>query len=125
MRKQTYKEKLEEERAALVAAGYISERYAGISNIEFKMIYYHRSVNPVLMKRTLSFSPDNYAGFHMKCMTDGCIDGGYDLAPVVAGLVKSGKKSIKGRLPCQGSNKTPGHASLAYEVSIEYHGKAN
>lgn len=123
MRKQTYKEKLEEERAALVATGCVSERFSGISRIEFRMVYYHRSVNPVLMRRTLSFTPDNYAGFHMKCMTEGCIDGGYDLAPVVAGLVKSGKKSVTGRLPCQGTNKTPGHASLAYEVSVEYGAK--
>ncbi len=120
--RQSYKEKLEQERAALAAIGHISEHYSGISSIEFRMTYYQRGLNPVLMKRTLSFSPDNYAGFHMKCMTDGCIKGGYDLAPVVAGLVKSGKKSIKGRIPCQGMNKTPGHASLAYEVSIEYIG---
>ena len=124
MRKQSYKEKMEVERAALAAAGCISERYSGISSIEFRMIYYHRSVNPVLMRRTVTFSPDNYAGFHMKCMTDGCVDGGYDLAPIVAGLVKSGKKSVKGRIPCKGTNATPGHASLSYEVNIEYNAKA-
>lgn len=120
MRKESYKEKLEKEKAALVATGHVSERYSGISNIEFRMTYYHRCLNPVLMKRTLTFSPDNYAGFHMKCMTDGCINGGYDLAPVVAALVHSGKKSVKGRIPCQGKNASPGHASLSYEVNIEY-----
>jgi hypothetical protein len=56
----------------------------------------------------------------VKCEQDGCTGGGYDLAPVVAGLAKAGKKSVKGRLFCHGSNGTIGHASIAYEVSIQY-----
>jgi len=118
--RQSYKEKLELERAALVAAGLVSERYAGVSSIEFHMTYYQRGLNPVLMERTLSFSPSNYAGFHMKCMHEGCTNGGYDLAPVVAGLAKSRKKSIKGKIFCHGTNDTLGHASIAYEVNIQY-----
>ena len=119
MRAQTYKEKLAEERAAMVVAGLVSERYAGVANIEFRMTYYLRGMNRVLMERTLNFFPTNYASFNMKCMHEGCMNGGYDLAPVVASLVKSGRKSMKGRLSCHGSGDT-GHASLAYEVSIRY-----
>ncbi len=118
--RQSYREKLDLERAALAATGLVSERHAGISNIEFRMTYYRRGLDPVLMKRTLSFSPADYAGFHMKCMEEGCTDGGFDLAPVVAGLVKSRKRSIKGKIYCHGTNHTPGHASLAYEVNIQY-----
>ncbi|HTN71564.1 MAG TPA: hypothetical protein VMO00_10795 [Methylomirabilota bacterium] len=118
--RQSYKEKLELEKAALVAAGLVSERHAGVSSIEFRMTYYKRGLDAVLMKRTLSFSPADYAGFHMKCMEDGCANGGYDLAPVVAGLTKSRKKSIKGKIFCHGTNHTLGHASIAYEVNIQY-----
>ncbi len=121
MRKQSYKEKLELERAAVIAAGLVSERYSQVSSIEFHMTYYRRGLNQVLMERTLSFSPADYAGFHMKCMHDGCTDGGYDLTPVVAGLVRSGKKSAKGKIYCHGTSDTFGHASIAYEVSIQYH----
>jgi hypothetical protein len=120
MRYKQYKEQLEKEKNAMVAAGLVSERYAGISNIEFHMTYFQRGLDPVLMKRTLSFSPADYASFHMKCMQDGCMDGGYDLAPVVAGLAQSHKKSAKGKLFCHGTNDTIGHASIAYEVSIRY-----
>ena len=120
-RRQTYKEKLEQEKAILVAAGLISERHAGISSIEFRMTYYRRSgLNSVLMKRTLSFSSTDYAGFHLKCMEEGCEDGGFDLAPVVAGLAKSGKKSATGKIYCHGKNHAHGHASIAYEVNIQY-----
>ena len=118
--RQSYKEKLELEKAAMVATGLVSERYAGVSGIEFHMTYYQRGLQPVLMERTLSFLPTNYAGFHMKCMHEGCTDGGYDLTPVVAGLAKSRKKSVKGKLFCHGTNDTLGHASIAYEVNIQY-----
>ena len=119
--RQSYKQKLDLERAELVAEGLISERYAGLSSIEFRMIYYKRGMETVLMKRTLSFSPCDYAGFHLKCMEDGCTDGGYDLAPVVESLAKSGKKSIKGKIYCHGKNHSFGHASIAYEVNVQYH----
>lgn len=112
---------MELERTALMALGLISERYAGVSKIEFHMTYYQRSLHAVLMKRTLNFSPANYAGFHMKCMEDGCTGGGFDLAPVVAGLAKSHKKTTKGKVYCHGLNHTFGHASMVYEVNIEYH----
>ncbi|HUJ17925.1 MAG TPA: hypothetical protein VL197_08020 [Nitrospirota bacterium] len=119
--RQSYRQKMELERAALEADGLVSDRHAGISNIEFCMTYYHRGVDAVLMKRTLSFSPADYAGFHMKCMEAGCTDGGFDLAPVVAGLAKTHKKSIKGKIFCHGKNQSVGHASIAYEVNIQYH----
>jgi hypothetical protein len=122
--RQSYKEKMELEKASMVAAGLISERYAGVSNIEFQMTYYQRGLRPVLMTRTLSFSPANYASFHIKCLHEGCTDGGYDLAPVVAGLASSRKKTVKGKIFCHGANDTVGHtvghASMAYEVNIQY-----
>jgi len=118
--RQSYKEKMALEQAAMAAAGLISEHYAGVSNIEFQMTYYHRGLHPVLMTRTLSFLPANYARFHLKCMQEGCTGGGYDLAPVVAGLVKSSRNSTKGKIVCHGTNDTPGHASIAYEVNVQY-----
>lgn len=122
--RQSYKEKRELEQAALVATGLVSERYSGLSSIEFRMTYYRIGLNSVLMTRTLSFSPADYAGFHLKCMEDGCMDGGFDLAPVVAGLAKSHKKSIKGKLFCRGTNHVLGHASIAYEVNVQYNKQA-
>ncbi len=120
MRKQTCKERLDSEKAALTAAGIISERYHGISNIEFHMIYYRRGVNQVLLKRTLSFSPSDYAGFHLKCMHEGCANGGYDLAPVIAAMAKSRKTLTNGKIFCRGTNDSLGHASMAYQVNIQY-----
>ena len=119
--KQSYREKREHEQAKQIAAGLVSDRYPDVSRIEFHMTYYHRSRDPVLMERTLCFSPANYACFHVQCGQDGCTGGGYDLAPVVAGMAKSGNASVKGRLFCHGSNGSIGHSSIAYQVNIQYH----
>ncbi len=118
--RQNYREKREQEQAAQAAAGLISERYAGIAGIEFHMTYYHRSRDPVLMERTLRFSPSSYASFHVKCEQDGCTGGGYDLEPVVTRLSRTGKGSARGRLYCHGSYGPVGHGSIAYEVIIRY-----
>jgi hypothetical protein len=118
--RQNYKEKLAREKAAQIAVGLVSERYTEISNIDFQMTYFQRGVTPVLMERTISFLPANYCNFHLKCMHEGCLDGGYDLAPVVAGLAKSGKKAVKGKIFCHGTTHSLGHASIAYEVRIQY-----
>jgi hypothetical protein len=72
------------------------------------------------LKRTISSRPCNYAGFHVKCMEDGCANGGYDLAPVVADLAKSRKKTIKGKICCRGTIYPVGHGSIAYEVDIQF-----
>lgn len=118
--RQSYRQKQELKRTALAALGLVSERYAGVSNIEFRMTYYRRGAYAALMKRTLSFLPADYASFHMKCMEEGCTGGGFDLAPAVAGLAKSHKKTTKGTVYCHGANHTFGHASIAYEVNIQY-----
>ena len=120
--KQNYKEKLELKRDAMLAAGLVAERLPGVSNIVFQMTYYQRTAGPVLMKRTMNFFPTDYACFRMECMREECTNGGFDLTQVVAGLVKNRKKSVKGSIVCRGKSETlnHGHASISYEVSIEY-----
>ncbi len=118
--KQSYKGKMDPERAALAACGLISERHAGISSIEFRLTYYRSGLDGVLMERTLSFLPADYAGFHLQCMEEGCADGGFDLAPVVECLAKGRKKSVKGKLFCHGRTHAGRRASVSYEVNIQY-----
>lgn len=122
--RQSYREKQELERIALAALGLVSERYADVSAIEFRMTYFRRGMDAVLMTRTLSFSSADYASFHIKCMEEGCTEGGFDLTPMVAGLVKTRKKTAKGKIYCHGTSHTFGHASLAYEVNIQYQTRA-
>src|SRR5208337_1520922 len=93
---QNYKEKLEIKKNAILASGRVCERLPDVSSIVFRMTYYQRTAGPVLMTRTVNFVPTDYACFHLDCTREECTNGGFDLAPVVANLVKSRKKSVKG-----------------------------
>jgi hypothetical protein len=121
--KQSYLEKLELKRSTMVAAGLISERFPQVSTIVFHMTYFQRTSDPVLMVRTVNFYPTDYACFHMDCTREECTEGGFDLMPVVVGLVKNRKKSVKGKIFCHGKSEALrfGHSSIAYEVSVQYH----
>ena len=55
--RQSFRQQREEEQQQRSAAGLISERYAGIAGIQFHMIYYHRSRDPVLMERFRNLVP--------------------------------------------------------------------
>jgi hypothetical protein len=122
IRRQSYREQQEQKRNAMLATGLIADRFPGVARIAFRLTYYQRTVDPVLMTRTVSFLPADCAYFRLGCMRDGCMNGGFDLAAVVAGMVKSSRTSGKGRIVCRGRSDSTGHAhaSLAYEVSIEY-----
>jgi hypothetical protein len=126
IRRQSYREQQELKRNAMLATGLIADRFPGVSRIAFRLTYYQRTVDPVLMTRVVSFIPADCAYFRLGCMREGCTNGGFDLAPVVAGMVKSSRTSGKGRIVCRGKSENAGpvHASLAYEVSIEYGGPA-
>ncbi len=119
---QSYKEKLETKKNAIIASGRVCERLPDVSSIVFRMTYYQRTAGPVLMTRTVNFVPTDYACFHMDCTREECRNGGFDLTPVVTSLVKSRKKSVKGSISCRGKSDSLrfGHASIAYEVSVEY-----
>ena len=120
--KQNYKTKQEQKRNSMIAAGLVSDRLPGVTNIVFHMTYYHRTTGPALMKRTMTFLPADYACFRVDCVREECTDGGFDLAPVVTKLVKDRKKTSKGNLFCRGRSESLklGHASIAYEITIEY-----
>jgi len=120
--RQNYLEKMELKKNAMHAAGLVSERLPGVSSIVFRMTYYQKTADPVLMKRTVNFFPTDYACFRMDCVREECVNGGFDLTPVVASLVKDHKKSVKGKIVCCGKSENLrfGHASISYEVSIHY-----
>jgi len=122
IRKQSYREQLEVKKNILLAAGLVSERFPGVAGIELRMTYYQKTADPVLMTRKVCFSPANYAFFHLDCMREECSDGGFDLAPMVASLVKNRKSSVKGNINCHGKTESlgHGHASIAYEIAIQY-----
>ena len=120
----TYGQDQQERRELLnkkkLAAGLLSERFPDIPGLVVHMTYYQNASTSALMVRTVNFLPTDYAYFHMDCMREGCANGGFDLAPVIAGMIKERRKKAKGKIYCSGNSAElrPRHASIAYEVSI-------
>ncbi|MBA4373323.1 MAG: hypothetical protein C0402_10750 [Thermodesulfovibrio sp.] len=106
----------------MFAAGLISVRYPSVSGIAIQMTYYQKTVNHVLMVRTVNIFPTSFAYFNMDCLVKGCDGGGFDLTAVVASMVKARKKVQKGKLDCAGKVDAvdADHASVDYEIVIEY-----
>ena len=119
--RQNHLERQEQIKKKKVAAGLVSERFPGVSGIVLRLTYYQRGQQPALMVRTMNFIPADYAYFHMDCVREECTDGGFDLTPVVAGLVRGRKRTVKGKICCCGKKNDlgPGHASIAYEISVK------
>lgn len=120
--KQDYLARKEINKQKKLAAGVISKRFPKVSRIVLHMQYYQKSSEKVYMVRTVNFTPSSYAYFNMDCLTKDCVNGGFELTPVIKDLIKKRKKSGKGKLVCNGKydSGVKGHISIAYEISIEY-----
>jgi hypothetical protein len=117
-----YAAKMELKRQNKFAAGLISEQFPEVTDIAIHMTYYQNGINPLLMVRKVNIFPTSFAYFKMDCMIKGCEGGGFDLTPVVKGMVKARAKVKKGALDCQGKLEavTAGHARVEYEIAIRY-----
>ncbi len=122
MNRQDYFAKKELNKQTRVDAGLVSDRFPGVSGIVIQMIYYRKLANPVHMIRTINFFPTSYAYFNMECMMKECVDGGFNLASVISSLVKKHKKLVKGKMVCRGECESLAshHASISYEINIQY-----
>jgi hypothetical protein len=108
-------------------AGFVSEKFPKVSNIVIKMTYYWTPFDTLLMLRTVNFSPKSYAYFHMQCMVEGCVEGGFELTSIVAKLIKGSEKRGKGKLVCRGKGDklSQNHASIDYEIAVKYYKPLN
>jgi len=120
--KQDYVERMQLNKQRRLASGLVSDCFPEVSGIVIHMTYYHKGVNPILMVRVVNFFPSGYAYFNMECMIKSCVDGGFDLTSVVTDMIKNHKKLGKGKLVCNGKGDVlpSDHASIAYEIRIQY-----
>lgn len=106
-------------------AGLISERYPEISTIVIFMNYYQKNNGPSIMQHTVNFFPGSAAYFHMECIRKDCVDGGFNLEPVISSMMRSRKESAKGELTCEGNDMASHHARIDYNIVIKYNNNSN
>jgi hypothetical protein len=83
-KRQYHLAKMDQKKKDKIAAGLVSERFPEVSGMVINMTYYQKVANPVLMVRTLNVFPTDYAYFLMECALKDCVDGGFDLTPVIS-----------------------------------------
>ncbi|MCL4458125.1 MAG: hypothetical protein M1147_00110 [Nitrospirae bacterium] len=100
-------------------AGLMSTRYPNVASVIIFMNYYQKSTGRTIMQRTVNFLPGSSAYFHMECMGYDCVDGGFNLEPVINTMMKGRLKSGKGELLCAG-NDSSSHTRIDYKIDIQY-----
>jgi hypothetical protein len=115
-------EKKELKKKKQTSAGLVEDVFPTVSGITIQMKYVHKAIVPIVMDRTVNVFPSSYAYFHMDCMVKGCEKGGYNLTPVINGMIKKKKRVSKGELKCSGKNGSipSDHALVSYEINIKY-----
>ena len=58
----------------------------------------------------------------MECVRHDCLDGGYNLEPVITDMARDHLESRNGELVCPGDNllNPSGHARINYTIAIHY-----
>jgi len=120
--KQNYLEKVELNKQRRLETGLISECFPEVSFIIIQMTYYLKGITEASMVRTVNFWPSRHAYFNMDCMTKDCVNGGFDLTPVITLMIKKHEKLGKGNLSCKGkiNNHTSQHSRVSYKIAIQY-----
>jgi hypothetical protein len=99
-------------------AGFMSKHFPEVASIVINMMYKQKGAKSLL--RTLNFSPGSYAFFKVTCLSDDCVDGGFNLTQVITSMVRNHSELSKGELVCDDSGPRADHANIVDEVAIQY-----
>lgn len=103
-------------------AGFISRRFPEVASIVVNMEHYKKGIDAILLLRTLYFSADSHAYFHIECLNRDCGDcsDGFELDSVVASMIRSRISTKQGTLDCEGHGITSSRVNIDYKVTIQY-----
>ncbi len=108
-----------ERRQRKLDAGLMDAQFPEIAGIVVNMIYNQKGIQKSL-PRVVNFFPSSSALFRIDCLNKECVDGGFDLTPVITGMIKNHSRTAKGELICESDSPSAEHATIAYEVAIKY-----
>jgi len=100
-------------------AGFMHERFPEVSDIVINMVYNQRGLQKSL-PRVVNYFPDSYAMFRINCLNKECLDGGFDFTILITGMIEKRKKIAKGSINCEGESPSANHATIVYDIAIQY-----
>jgi hypothetical protein len=98
--------------------GFVSTHFPGVTSIIISMTYSQKGSNPI--HRIMNFYPGSYAFFRVNCLSNDCVDGGFDLTQIIKTMIRNHSKKIKGELDCDNTGERADHSNIAYEIAIQY-----
>ncbi|MGC2063163.1 MAG: hypothetical protein WA610_09295 [Thermodesulfovibrionales bacterium] len=103
-------------------AGLISRRFPEVASIVVDMEHHRKGISDILLLRTLYFSSDSQAYFHIECLNKDCKDcsDGFELDSVVSSMIRSRIATKHGALDCEGHGLTSSRVNIDYKVTIQY-----
>ncbi len=81
----------------------ICQLYPGVGRIVLFVAFEQADPETEPNYQQIIFTAESEATFRLDCPRDTCAGGGFDLAPVVDGMVKTGESRVHGKLACGGS----------------------
>lgn len=108
-----------EKRQRKIDAGFMGTQFPEVKGIVISMIYNQRGIQKSL-PRVVNFSAESYALFRVDCLNKECVDGGFDLTPIITGMIRNRREAAAGNLSCEGDGPSSDHSTIAYEVAIQY-----
>lgn len=99
-------------------AGFLSKHFPKVASIVISMMYTQNGLRS--LPRTLNFSPDSYAFFKVSCLSDDCVDGGFDMTRTITSMIRNHSEASKGELGCDDNGPRPDHSNIVYDVAIKY-----
>jgi hypothetical protein len=100
-------------------AGFVSTHFPGVASIVISMMYKQKGIANSIQRIT-NFYPDSYAFFRVECLSNDCVDGGFDLTQIINSMIRNHSKEVKGELDCDDSGARTNHSAIIYEVAIQY-----
>ena len=99
-------------------SGFMSKHFPEVAGIVINMMYNQNGARS--LSRILNFSPDSYAFFKVACLSDDCVDGGFDMTRIITSMIRNHSETLKGELGCDDTGPRPNHSNIVYEVAIQY-----
>jgi chorismate synthase len=107
-----------EKKQERIDSGVTSKHFPGVASIVVNMNYNQRGGKTI--NRILNFYPSSYAFFRVDCLSDDCVDGGFDLTQIISAMIRNHSEVSKGELACNDNGPRPGHSHIVYEIAIQY-----
>jgi hypothetical protein len=108
-----FKRQREARRRAYAEAGCLRERFPDVEQVILEITFTDRRGIGTYSSQLHTFSPSAKAFFEVACPRTLCIDGGFDLANIILGMLARDGSTSTGTLECNGW-LDPAHTETAH-----------